>query len=69
MSAGSLPRNRTCSKCGGVMTCEYARHQPWYACMRCDTDDKGNGWGPPRFMRIWDERRGQIGIRDERGSE
>lgn len=52
------------------MTCEYVKTQLWYACMRCDTDQGGNGWGAPRFMRIWAERRGDLNTgTSERGSE
>lgn len=62
-------RNRTC-RCGGVMTSDYVKTQLWYACMRCDTDEKGHGYGPPRFMRIWAERRKDLNTgTSERGSE
>lgn len=28
-----------------------------HACMRCDTDAGGHGWGPPLFVAEWNERR------------
>lgn len=73
-----------CRWCGGPWTVmAYADLKTAHACMRCDTDEQGHGWGPPRFVAIWDSRRAQtrgpivdlliiddqLNYGDERGSE
>lgn len=80
MAFGDLPRNRVCGICGGVMTMaawpdmchpEQGRKSA-YACIRCDTDAYGKGYGPPRFVAIWNERTRDAWSawgKDERGSE
>ena len=65
-------RNAVCGICGGVMTAWFSKGQRWVACMRCDTDECGHGYGPPRFVQIWNERIRDAWSawgKDERGSE
>jgi hypothetical protein len=57
-----------CRHCGGARTAWWGMGTTWYACMRCDTDERGGGNGPPRFKRVWDERRKDLQARSE-GSE
>jgi len=38
------------------------------ACIRCDTAQDGSGSGAPRFMKIWDERRRDLGAVEQGGT-
>lgn len=71
------PHAMTCGICGGTRTTLFpatsieGENSPItciHACMRCDTDVHGNGFGPPIFAAEWDSRRRDFGVK-ERGSE
>lgn len=58
------PHNPDCRICKGARTCLFVEitigGKPGvmclHACMRCDTDTGGGGFGPPVFVKEWNER-------------
>jgi hypothetical protein len=63
------PRTKIIVGVTGQTVAGAVEHWCVHACMRCDTDSYGNGFGPPLFVAEWSARRSDLYGNDERGSE